>query len=36
MNNIVTKHTDDDQISVYFNIEADQVMAIGEKMEQAY
>jgi hypothetical protein len=40
MNDIVTKHTDDDQTSVYFNIEADQVMAIGEKMEaineQAY
>jgi hypothetical protein len=40
MNDIVTKHTDDDQTSVYFNIGADQVMAIGEKMEaineQAY
>ncbi len=40
MSNFATKHEDDGQISVYFNIEADQVMAVGEKMEsineQAY
>lgn len=40
MNNFVTKNENDDQFSVYFNIEADEVMAIGEKMEaineQAY
>lgn len=40
MSDFATKHEDDDQTSVYFNIEADEVMAIGEKMEaineQAY
>lgn len=40
MNTFVTKNENDEQISVYFNIEADEVMAIGEKMEaindQAY
>lgn len=40
MSEIVNKQADEDQFSVYFNIEADQVMAIGERMEaineQAY
>lgn len=40
MSDFVTKHEHDGQTSVYFNIEADEVMAIGEKMqginEQAY
>ena len=33
MSDFVTKHEHDDQTSVYFNIGADEVMAIGEKME---
>jgi len=33
MNNFVTKHEHNDQISICFNIEADEVMAVGEKME---
>lgn len=40
MSDFATKHEYDDQTSVYFNIEADAVMAIGKKMEgineQAY
>ena len=40
MIDFASKNEDDDQTSVYFNIEADEVMAIGEKMEaineQAY
>lgn len=40
MSEIVTKNQHDEETSVYFNIEADEVMAIGEKMEaineQAY
>lgn len=40
MSNFATKTDHDDQVSVYFNIEADEIMAIGEKMEaindQAY
>lgn len=40
MDTFVTKNEHDDQTSVYFDIEADEVMAIGEKMEaineQAY
>lgn len=40
MNELVTKHQHENQIAIYFNIEADEVMAIGEKMEaindQAY
>ena len=40
MNDFATKHEHEDQVAVYFNIEADEVMAIGEKMqaieEQAY
>ena len=40
MNNFATKLEHNDQTSVYFNIEADEVMAIGERMEaineQAY
>ena len=33
MIDFATKNEHDDQISVYFNIEADEVMAIGAKME---
>lgn len=33
MSNFATKDEHDDQFSVYFNIEADKVMAIGQKME---
>jgi len=40
MSDFVTKQEHDDQTAVYFNIEAEEVMAIGEKMEaineQAY
>lgn len=40
MSDFATKHEHDDQVSVYFNIEADKVIAIGQKMEaineQAY
>jgi hypothetical protein len=40
MSDFATKHEHDDQTSVYFNIEADKVLAIGQKMEaindQAY
>lgn len=40
MSDFATKHEHDDQTSVYFNIEADEIMAIGQKMEaineQAY
>ncbi len=40
MNNFATLQEHDDQASVYFNIEADEVMAIGDQMaainEQAY
>lgn len=33
MDNIVTKFDQDDQLIVYFNIEADEVLAIGNQME---
>ena len=40
MENFISKHEHGDTISVYFNIEVDEVMSIGEKMEsineQAY
>jgi len=33
MSDFATKNEHDDQTSVYFNIEAEEVLAIGEKME---
>jgi uncharacterized protein YPO0396 len=40
MSDFVTKHEHEDQTSVYFNVQAEEVMTIGEKMEaineQAY
>jgi len=33
MSNFISKFDHDDEISIAFNIEADEVMAIGEKME---
>lgn len=36
MSNFATKNEHEDQVSVYFNIEADEIMAIGEKMESIH